>query len=182
MAKFWQSSMNTNIQSYSHVSDILQMGKRCQDRIHVQVSTKHQHRVWVKTAVRRHLCHLGMVPRMQCPSFRHHIEIIGIYPTKKKTVISQFPFSSKLYNYCNILCIYINISLWIRIPIEVSSNGGDPKSSKSWMTILVLKPLVLGMPHFSKPPWLMGLWLFLMVIISPYKSHYGHYLPILSSL
>ena len=157
------------------------MGTRCQDRIHVQVTTKHQHRVWLKTAVWRHLCHLGMVPRMQCPSFRHHIEIIGIYPTKNEQLYHNSR-SHPNYIITVIYCVYIYISLWIRIPIEVSSNGGDPKSSKSWMTILVLKPLVLGMPHFSKPTWLMGLWLFLMVIISPYKSHYGHYLPILSSL
>ena len=31
------------------------------------------------------------------------------------------------------------------------SHGGTPKSSKSWMTILVLKPMVLEIPHVKNP-------------------------------
>ena len=29
--------------------------------------------------------------------------------------------------------------------------GSTPKSSKSWMTIFELKPMVSGIPHFKKP-------------------------------
>ena len=48
------------------------------------------------------------------------------------------------------------------------SHGGTPKSSKSWMTILVLKPMVLEIPHVKNPsiywspivrhisPWILG--------------------------
>ena len=40
----------------------------------------------------------------------------------------------------------------VAIFVGFKSHGGTPKSSKSWMTILVLKPIVLGSPYFRKPP------------------------------
>ena len=37
-----------------------------------------------------------------------------------------------------------------------SQNGGTPKSSKSWMTCLVLKPMLLGIPPTRLTLWLPG--------------------------
>jgi len=50
------------------------------------------------------------------------------------------------------------IGMWLmnrllKILRGVLSHGGTPKSSKSWMTTVVLKPMVLVIPHFQEHPY-----------------------------
>jgi hypothetical protein len=87
-----------------------------------------------------------------------------IFPANLREPLSKIDHFSKV-KLCHLLLKKPSwLHRWscdIGVPINpaihggLQSHGGTPKSSKSWMTILVLKAMIFGIHHFKKPPiWL----------------------------